>query len=124
MDYSQFLTPEQAQQFAATEDPEMAFLALKGQQNRANSMYAEPLQTNRSVNGVAGRINPMEVLGNVATNAAGAYMQKDLNKQYADILGRNNQARGDYAKTLADALRRQGTTPYTGSEFNMMNPEG
>jgi len=124
MDYSQFLTPEQAQQIAMTDDPEMRMNALQGKQLMADRMYAKPLQTDRSVNGVAGRISPMEVLGNVATNAAGAYMQNDLAKQYGGILDKNNQARGDYAKRLADALRNQGVTPYTGSEFNMMNPEG
>lgn len=119
----QYMTPEQIQQLAEMDDPEMRMQAMSGKQLMADRMYAKPLQTDRSVNGIAGRINPMEVVGNVATNAAGAYMQNDLAKQYGGMLDKNNAKRGDYAKRIADALRNQGVTPYTGSEFNMMNPE-
>lgn len=117
----QYMTPEQIQQMAEMDDPEMRMQTLQGKQLMADRMYAKPLQTDRSVNGVAGRINPMEVLGNVATNAAGAYMQNDLAKQYGGMLDKNNAQRGDYAKRIAQALRSQGVQPYTGSEFNMMN---
>lgn len=117
----QYMTPEQIQQMAEMDDPEMRMQTLQGKQLMADRMYAKPLQTDRSVNGVAGRISPMEVLGNVATNAAGAYMQNDLAKQYGGMMDKNNAQRGDYAKRIAQALRSQGVQPYTGSEFNMMN---
>jgi len=119
----QYMTPEQIQQLAEMDDPEARMNAMSGKQLMADRMYAKPLQTDRSVNGIAGRISPFEALGNVATNAAGAYMQNDLAKQYGGMLDKNNAQRGDYAKRIAQALRSQGVTPYTGSEFNMMNPE-
>lgn len=117
----QYMTPEQIQQMAEMDDPEMRMNAMAGKQLMADRMYAKPLQTDRSVNGIAGKISPMEVLGNVATNAAGAYMQNDLAKQYGGMLDKNNAQRGSYAKRIAEALRSTGTTPYTGSEFNMQN---
>lgn len=117
----QYMTPEQIQQMAEMDDPEMRMNSLAGKQLMADRMYAKPLQTDRSVGGIAGKISPMEVLGNVATNAAGAYMQNDLAKQYGGMLDKNNAQRGGYAKRIAEALRNTGTQPYTGSEFNMMN---
>lgn len=107
-----YMTPEQIQAMAAMEDPEMAINALAGLQKRADAMHADPIQTNRSVNGIAGRISPWEVAGNVATNAVGAYMNKNLADQYKAILDRNNGQRGEYAKMIAEALRQQGVTPY------------
>lgn len=117
----QYMSPEDIQQMAEMDDPEMRMNALAGKQRMADRMVAKQLDTQRSVNGVAGRISPLEALGNVATNAAGAYMQNDLAKQYGGILDKNNAQRGGYAKRIAEALRKTGTEPYTGSEFNMMN---
>lgn len=117
----QYMSPEDIQQMAEMDDPEMRMNALAGKQRMADRMATKQLDTQRSVNGVAGRISPLEALGNVATNAAGAYMQNDLAKQYGGILDKNNQQRGGYAKRIAEALRNTGTEPYTGSEFNMMN---
>lgn len=124
MDYS-YLTPEQLeqmQQFAQTQDPEDQVKALLGLQEMANRMHSNgiPMRDNGRV---VGPTSAWEVAGNVAKDAAGAYMQKNLSDKYKGILDENSKARGGYAMAVIKELRRkqeeQQGLPMTGSEFNM-----
>ena len=103
MQMNKYLTPEDmaaAQEMAGIDDPEARIDSMAGLQGLANSMRVKNLQ--QYGNGrVIGATSPLDAIGGVAMNAAGAYAQKSLADKYGSILDKNNLDRVGAAKMLA-----------------------
>lgn len=107
-----YITPEQAAMMAGIEDPQARMNTFGGMQNFANAMPAMARIKERDNGRVVGRTSPMEGLGQLSSQLASAYMNKDLMDRYGAIMNDNNQSRMTTARMIAEALRR---APATGS---------
>lgn len=105
MNYSQYMSPEDAQRLAEMGDPQDDIEALLPMQRLANQTGGIKRLGEYGNGRVIGANSPLEALGGVAQNAMGAYMQKDLAGKYGDIFKQANKNRGSAAGMLVNALR-------------------
>jgi hypothetical protein len=101
-----YLTPEQAAMLAGIEDPNDRMNTMAGMQRYANMLPQMGQIRERSNGRVVGRTSAMEGLGQMGSQLAGAYMNKELMDKYGAIMDKNNQQRISAAQMLAEALRR------------------
>jgi hypothetical protein len=97
---------------AGIEDPNDRMNTMAGMQRYANMLPQMGQIRERSNGRVVGRTSAMEGLGQMGSQLAGAYMNKELMDKYGAIMDKNNQQRISAAQMLADALRR---TPAAGA---------
>lgn len=99
---NKFLTPEDlaaAEQMAAMEDPQARMTSMMPMANVGKSLMGS--QPKRRSNGrVVGRTSPMEGLGSMASNLAGAYMNKQLMDQYGQVMDQSNQDRAAATRAM------------------------
>ena len=112
-----YITPEQAAMLAGIEDPKDRMNTMGGMQNMANMLPAMGRIKERDNGRVVGRTNPMEGLGQVASQMAGAYMNKNLMDKYGSIMDKNNASRSNTALMIAQALRGAGGKAQPGSSI-------
>lgn len=127
-----YISPEEAAMLAGIEDPKDRMNTMGGMQQYASMLPAMGRIKERDNGRVVGRTSGMEGLGQVASQMAGAYMNKNLMDKYGSIIDKNNSSRKDAALTLARAyaLRnagQPGATPVQpgGAQafpVNMQNP--
>jgi hypothetical protein len=123
-----YITPEQAAMMAGIEDPSMRMNTFGGMQNFANQLPQMGRIKERDNGRVVGRTSPLEGLGQVASQFAGAYMNKQLMDKYGAIMDKNNEGRMSTARLIAEALRRAPggapAAPGAAQSFpvNMQNP--
>lgn len=99
-----------AQKLAGIEDPKDRMNTMSGMQTFASQLPAMNRIKERDNGRVVGRTSMMEGLGQMGSQLAGAYMQKNLMDRYSDIMKDNNKARVDaaglFTQAKIDALRR------------------
>lgn len=121
---NQYLTPEAAAQLAGIEDPEDRMMTMAGVQGFANALPGAGRIQERSNGRVVGRTSPMEGLGQMGSQLAGAYMNKQLMDKYGSIMDQNNESRMSTARMIAEALRRapggQGSMPTDPNEVDAL----
>ncbi len=105
-----YLTPEEVAKMAGIEDPADRMATMAGMQRYANMLPQMGQIKERSNGRVVGRTSPMEGLGQMASQLAGAYMNKDLMDKYGAIMDKNNAQRQQTALDIARAyaLRNAG----------------
>jgi signal recognition particle subunit SEC65 len=129
-----YITPEQAAMMAGIEDPSMRMNTFGGMQAFANQLPQMGRIRERDNGRVVGRTSAMEGLGQMGSQMAGAYMNKNLMDKYGKVMDQNNAMRMSTAKMIAEALRNagrgqpQGTpvaAPSAAQAFpvNMQNPQ-
>lgn len=101
-----YITPEQAAAMAAIEDPKDRMNTFGGMQNFANALPAMNRIKERDNGRVVGRTSAMEGLGQMGSQLAGAYMNKNLMDQYGAMMDKNNASRSNTALMIAQALRK------------------
>jgi len=101
-----YITPEQAAMLAGIEDPKDRMNTMGGMQTMANMLPAMGRIKERDNGRVVGRTSAMEGLGQVASQMAGAYMNKNLMDKYGSIMDKNNASRSSTALMIAQALRK------------------
>ena len=100
------------QEMAAIDDPDARMASYGGMQRMASGMGQYKAPQERSNGRVVGLNSPMEGLGAMGQQLAGAYMNKQLRDQYGSSLDKNNADRSGAAgrigaKYLVGALRGQ-----------------
>lgn len=103
-----YISPEEAAMLAGIEDPKDRMNTMGGMQTMANMLPAMGRIKERDNGRVVGRTSAMEGLGQVASQMAGAYMNKNLMDKYGSIMDKNNASRSDAALRIARALRGAG----------------
>lgn len=108
MDYNKYMNVDDLaamEEMARIDDPQARIDSLGGLQGLASGMRSKGPKE-RDNGRVVGAISPLETIGGIAQNAAGAFMNKSLADKYGGILDANNAARGTAAKNIVNALRR------------------
>jgi len=100
-----YLSPEDAAIMAGIEDPKDRMSTMGGMQQFANQLPMMNRIKERDNGRVVGRTSMMEGLGQMGSQLAGAYMQKNLMDKYGDIMKENSKSRQDAALRIATALR-------------------
>ena len=108
-----YITPEQAAMLAGIEDPKDRMNTMGGMQQFANMLPAMSRIKERDNGRVVGRTSAMEGLGQMGSQIAGAYMNKQLMDKYGAIMDKNNASRSQTALLIAQALRGAGQQPGT-----------
>lgn len=103
-----YLTPEQAAAMAAIEDPKDRMNTFGGMQQYATQLPMMNQIRERNNGRVVGRTSAMEGLGQMGSQIAGAYMQKQLMDKYGSIMDANNKSRQAVALQLARAAALRG----------------
>ena len=118
-----YLTPEQAAAMAAIEDPKDRMNTMGGMQNFATQLPMMNRIQERNNGRVVGRTSAMEGLGQMGSQIAGAYMQKNLMDKYGAIMDANNKSRQEVALALARASAlRNAPTGTPAQSFPVSNP--
>lgn len=124
-----YITPEQAAMMAGIEDPKERMATFGGMQGFATQLPAMNRIKERDNGRVVGRTSAMEGLGQMGSQLAGAYMNKQLMDKYGAIMDKNNEGRMSTARLIAEALRKAPTPgaqaqPSGAQVFpvNMQNP--
>lgn len=106
---SKYMSPEEIAamaKIAGIEDPAMRMNTFSGMQSYANQLPQMGAIRERSNGRVVGRTSPMEGLGQLGSQLAGAYMSKNLMDKYGSIMDANNQQRMSVAQMMIDELRK------------------
>lgn len=106
---NKYVSPEEIAamaKIAGIEDPSMRMNTYAGLQNFANQMPAMGAIRQRDNGRVVGRTSAMEGLGQLGSQLAGAYMNKQLFDKYGSIMDANNQQRTNVAQMIIDELRK------------------
>jgi hypothetical protein len=127
---NQYITPEQAAMMAGIEDPKDRMNTMGGMQAYANALPAMGRIKERDNGRVVGRTSAMEGIGQLGSQLAGAYMNKNLMDKYGAMMDKNNASRSQTALLIAQALRGAGqpgaaqAQPGSAQAFpvNMQNP--
>lgn len=110
---NKYMTPEDIanmQELAGIDDPDARIAAYGGMQRMASNMGQYKAPQERSNGRVVGLTSPLEGLGAMGQQLAGAYMNKGLMDKYGSILDQNNLDRRNAAskigsRYLVNALR-------------------
>lgn len=106
MNYMQYMSPEDAQRLAEMGDPQEQIDAMGGMQRFANNSMGMQQLPQYGNGRVIGRNSPMEAVGGMAQQMAGAYMNKELADKYGAILNQGNKNRGAASAMIVNALRK------------------
>lgn len=103
-----YMTPEQAAAsadsaaaLAGIEDPQERMRTMGGMQQFANQLPQMNRIKERDNGRVVGRASMMEGLGQMGSQLAGAYMNKQLMDKYGSMMDDNNAARINAARIFA-----------------------
>lgn len=113
-----YITPDQAAMLAGIEDPKDRMNTFGGMQTMANMLPAMNRIKERDNGRVVGRTSAMEGLGQMGSQIAGAYMNKNLMDKYGAIMDKNNEGRMSTARLIAEALRSAGQPSPTQAQPN------